>query len=150
MKIDVFNHIFPERFYREFMSVAASLPDMGKRVRNIPVLTDLDARFRMMDEFGDYRQILSLASPPIESYAGPEATALLSRLGNEGMAELVERYPDRFAGFAGSLPMNNPDEAAKELDRAAATGSARIPDLFQCRGAAAGLAGAAGAAGGDG
>ena len=62
----------------------------------------------MMDEFGDYRQVISLASPPIEAFAEPETTARLSRIGNDGMAELVARYPDRFVAFAGALPMNHP------------------------------------------
>jgi uncharacterized protein len=123
VKIDVFNHIFPERFFREFLNVAGGLADMGKRVRNIPVLVDLDARFRMMDEFGEYRQVLSLASPPLESFAGSETTPMLTRLANDGMAELVERYPDRFTGFAASLPMNNPEAAARELERAADLGA---------------------------
>jgi aminocarboxymuconate-semialdehyde decarboxylase len=79
---------------------------------------DLDARFRMMDEFGDYRQVISLASPPIESFAGPETSPLLARMANDGMADLVDRYPARFPAFAAALPMNNPDAAAKELERA--------------------------------
>jgi predicted TIM-barrel fold metal-dependent hydrolase len=123
VKIDIFNHIFPEHFFREFLRVAQSLKDMGKRVRNIPALVDLDGRFRVMDEFGEYRQVLSLASPPLESFTEPETTALLSRIGNDGMEELVARYPDRFAAFAAALPMNNPSEAEKELERSVRSGA---------------------------
>jgi predicted TIM-barrel fold metal-dependent hydrolase len=123
VKIDIFNHIFPEHFYSEFLRVAPGLKDMGKRVRNIPTLFDLDARFRMMDEFGEYRQVISLASPPIESFTDPETTAMLSRVGNDGMAELVARHPDRFVAFAGALPMNHPRAAEKELDRAVKLGA---------------------------
>lgn len=66
MKIDVFNHILPEAFFAEFLRIAGGLKDMGKRSRNLPAIWDLDARFRVMDEFGaDYRQVISLASPPI-------------------------------------------------------------------------------------
>src|SRR5689334_5731814 len=96
---------------------------MGKRVRNIPTLVDLDARFRMLDEFGEYRQVISLASPPLEAYTEPETTALLARIGNDGMAELVARYPDRFVGFAAALPMNHPPEAERELERAVGLGA---------------------------
>src|SRR5262245_18065380 len=99
MKIDIFNHIFPQRFFAKMLEVAPSHADMGKRIRAVPLLTDLGARFRLMDEFGDYRQVLSLASPPIEAYAPPEVSPLLARLANDGMAELVERHPDRFPGF---------------------------------------------------
>jgi len=120
VKIDVFNHILPQRFYAEFLKIAPGMKDMGKRSRNIPVMSDLDARFRMMDEFGEYCQILSLASPPIESFAGPEQSPDLARMANDGMAELVQRYPDRFPGFAAALPMNNPDASIRELERALA------------------------------
>jgi aminocarboxymuconate-semialdehyde decarboxylase len=73
-KIDAFNHIFPKGFYEKMMEVAGGLKDMGKRVRGVPMLVDLDERFRVMDRFGpDYVQILSLASPPLE-VAGPNAT----------------------------------------------------------------------------
>jgi aminocarboxymuconate-semialdehyde decarboxylase len=34
------------------------------------------------------------------------------------MAELVGRYPDRFAGFVASLPMNDVDAAVEEIDYA--------------------------------
>ena len=35
-------------------------------MRDIAMLIDLDERFRVMDRFEDYHQILSIATPPIE------------------------------------------------------------------------------------
>ncbi len=118
MKIDVFAHVFPRRAFDRFLEIAPNLQDMGRRTRNVAMLFDLDLRFRVMDRFGDYRQIISMASPPIESYASPQAAAELSRIANDEMADLVDRHPDRFAGFAASIPMNHPAEAERELDRA--------------------------------
>jgi predicted TIM-barrel fold metal-dependent hydrolase len=118
VKIDIFNHILPERFFAEFLRVAPGMKDMGKRSRNIPVMCDMDARFRMMDEFGAYCQVISLASPPIEAFAAPDIAPQLAQMANDGMAELVEHYRDRFPAFVAALPMNNPDAAAKELERA--------------------------------
>ncbi len=118
MKIDIFNHIFPPAFYAEFLRIAPVDKDMANRSRKLPAMWDLDARFRVMDEFGDYRQVLSLASPPIESFAQPDAAAVLARMANDGMAELVARYPERFPGFVAALPMNNPGAAEKEVERA--------------------------------
>ena len=117
MKIDLFNHIFPKRFFDEFVASGVAGKDIGKRVRNIQTIVDLDARFRMMDEFGEYCQLISMPLPPLEIMAGPEKSPELARVGNDGMAELVRKYPDRFIGFAASLPMNNPDAAVKEVDR---------------------------------
>ena len=118
-KLDIFNHFFPERFARKMLEVAGTHKDMGKRVRNIPLLTDLDARFRLMDQFGDdYQQILSLATPPIEVLAGPRDAVELARLANDGLADLVRRHPDRFPGFVAQLPLNDPDASWVELRRA--------------------------------
>jgi predicted TIM-barrel fold metal-dependent hydrolase len=118
MKIDIFNHIFPKRYFQKMMEVAPAHKDMGKRVREIPVLYDLDARFRVMDRFDDYAQVICVASPPIEVLAGPEASPDLAKVANDGMAEYVAKHPDRFPGFVASLPMNNPEAALKETVRA--------------------------------
>ena len=40
MKIDIFNHIFPQRFYDKMMAVAPNHKDIGKRVRAIPVIVE--------------------------------------------------------------------------------------------------------------
>ncbi len=130
MKIDIFNHIFPNRFYEKMMEVAPRYKDMGKRARNIPALFDLDLRFKMMDQFGAYCQIISIASPPIEAMAGPEITPMLAALANDGMAELVARHPDRFPAFAAALPMNNPEKAAQELHRAVKDLGARAIQIY--------------------
>jgi predicted TIM-barrel fold metal-dependent hydrolase len=118
MKIDVFPHIFPKPYFERMVKLSQGQSYMQKRTRGVPVLVDLDQRFRIMDRYADYVQVLTLASPPIEAVAGPEAAADLARLANDSMAELVARYPDRFPGFVASLPMNDPDAALREIDRA--------------------------------
>jgi len=118
MKLDIFNHIFPKNFFDRMLRDNSHMKDMGKRVRDIPVLYDLDERFRMMDQFEDYSQVICLCSPPLEVMAGPEQSPELARVANDGMAEYVDKYPDRFPAFIASLPMNNPDAALDEIDRA--------------------------------
>ena len=130
-KIDIFNHIFPQRFFDRMMADGGALRDMGKRVRNVPVLHDLDRRFAVLEEFGDdYQQVLSIASPPIEAMAGPEAAVELARLANDGMAELVDRYPNRFPAFVAALPMNDVDAALEEMTRAIDQLHARGVQIF--------------------
>ncbi|MPZ60302.1 MAG: amidohydrolase family protein [Propionibacteriales bacterium] len=126
LKIDTFNHIFPVEYFEKMNDVAPGLEDIGKRVRNIPVLVDVDARLRMMEEFGDeYVQVLTLSSPPIERVAGPGTSPELATVANDGMARLVAEQ-DKFVGFVASLPMNNPDasvtEAKRAIDQLGATG----------------------------
>jgi len=118
MKIDIFNHIFPKSFFDKMVSIAPNAKDINKRVRNIPCIVDLDERFRIMDRFKDYVQIICLPNPPIETLGSPPISTDLAKLANDGMAELVRKYPDRFPGFIASLPMNDPEGLLKEAKRA--------------------------------
>jgi uncharacterized protein len=129
-KIDVFNHIYPASYYARLMQVAPDYKDIGKRMRNIPMLADLDVRFRVMDRFGEYEQVLSLPTPPLEAFAEMTDVADLAIAANDGMAELVARYPDRFPAFVASLPLNDPDAAVQELRRAVDELGARGFQLF--------------------
>jgi len=118
-KLDAFTHLFPERVFARIAELAPAHKDMGKRVRNIPLLHDVDARLRVMDAFGgDYQQILSMPSPPLEAMAAPRDASELARVGNDGFAELVHRYRDRFQGFVASIALNDPDAAFGEARRA--------------------------------
>ena len=121
-KIDVFNHIFPKPFFERLQEVIVNRGAI-KRWLHIPFLYDLDVRFRMLDEFGpDYRQILSLSAPPIESInPDRQVTIDLATLANDSMADLVRLHPDRFPGFIASLPLNDPDASVAELHRAVNT-----------------------------
>jgi predicted TIM-barrel fold metal-dependent hydrolase len=98
--------------------------DIGKRMQGVRTIYDLDARLKMMDEFHDYSEILSLGLPPIDAITGPDKSPELARIANDGLAELCAKYPDRFAGYVGALPMNAPDEAAKEAERILIAGNA--------------------------
>ena len=117
MKVDVYSHVFPPRYFKRMCELAK---DKGaiKRWLNVPVLHDIDARLRMMDEFPDQQQILTLSSPPVEFIAGPEESPELARIANDGMAEICARYPDRFPAFVAALPMNNVPAALDEMERA--------------------------------
>jgi predicted TIM-barrel fold metal-dependent hydrolase len=130
VKIDIFNHFYPRRFFDTYINVGASFKDMGKRVQALAPIYDLDLRLRVMDEFGDFRQVLTMPQPPVESLAGPDKTPEMARAANDGLAELVNRHPDRFVAFGACLPMNNPDEALKELDRAATKLGAKGAQIY--------------------
>ncbi|HSU88968.1 MAG TPA: amidohydrolase family protein [Terriglobia bacterium] len=116
MKIDIFNHIFPKKFFDKYINQGSGGKDIGKRVQNIQTIVDVDSRLRILDEFGDYVQVLTLPLPPLEILAGPDKSPQLAIEGNDGLAELVQKH-DRFLGFAASLPMNNPDAALREMER---------------------------------
>jgi len=128
MKIDIFNHVFPQTFFDRY--IEKGLPDIGKRVKAMPTIVKLDARFKVMDEFGEYCQVISLPAPPIEALGGPNETPDIARLANDGMAELCRKYPARFPTFVASLPMNNPDATVKEALRAVDTLNASGVQIF--------------------
>jgi len=117
-KIDVFPHILPRRYFERMLAVAPPGMALQKRMSGIPALVDVELRFRMMDRHPDYVQVLTLANPPIEVVAGPAQSPDLARLANDEMAALVARHPERFPAFVASLPMNAPEAALKEIDRA--------------------------------
>jgi uncharacterized protein len=124
--IDAFNHFFPKRFFAGLLETPAAAKDMGKRVRGIPALFDLNERLRVVDRFDNYSQVLSLGMPAIDRLWGADQAPEWARIGNDGLAELVARYPERFPGYAASLPMNNSAAAVKEAERALASGANAI------------------------
>jgi uncharacterized protein len=129
-KLDVFNHIYPKPYFDLMMAVAPTFKDIGKRMRNIPMLVDLDERFRVMDRFEEYQQVLSIATPPIEVFSRGQDSVDLARAANDGMAALVGKYPDRFPGFVASLPLGDADAALRETERAVGDLGARGIQVF--------------------
>ena len=119
MKLDAFCHVLPRPYFdrlREISSERAA--NLLKRTAPIRSLWDVDERLRVIEPFGDYAQIVSLAAPPLEALGEPPESADLARLANDAMAELVRSRPDTFAGFVAGLPMNDVDAALAEVDRA--------------------------------
>ena len=89
------------------------------------MMTDLDKRFAVMDKFDEYQQILSLASPPPDAMGERAAWRELSRIGSDSMAELCQKYPERFPSFIASVAMRDPEGAVEEARRA-------VKDLGAC------------------
>jgi uncharacterized protein len=123
--IDIYCHIFPERFFQEMIRVAPNLTNIGQRLRNVKKLFDLDLRFGEMDQYGDYRQVISLPNPPIEDLASGETGLALARIGNDAMAELANKHPDRFAGFVAAVSLTDVNGSIAEARRA-------VTDLGAC------------------
>jgi len=120
-RLDIFPHIFPQEFFERMKQIAGRNPSLAaalKRWMHIPVLWDLDKRIEMMQRWPGYQQVLTLSMPAIEFLGTPEETPALARLANDGMADIVKKYPDLFPAFAASLPMNNVPASLEEMDRA--------------------------------
>ena len=67
---------------------------------------------------------------PVEAMVDRAQAIDLARVANDGMAELVRRYPDRFPTFAAALPLSDPDASVKEIRRAVDELGARGFQIF--------------------
>ena len=86
--------------------------------RNLtPHSFDPARRIEDMDRTGVAVQLLSPAPPTFCYWAPGAAGAEWHRMQNDAIAAIVARHPTRFAGAAG-LPLQAPDLAVKELERA--------------------------------
>lgn len=117
--IDIFAHILPTGYRERLDKKSRNVTFYSKINAQFHELSDLDARFKTMDTHPGIKQVLTIASPPIEEVVTDGETAKdLSRMANDQLAELVGKYPDRFAAGVASLPMNDIDAALLEMDRA--------------------------------
>jgi predicted TIM-barrel fold metal-dependent hydrolase len=83
-------------------------------------MVDLELRLRDMDETGIDLALLTVSVPGVDWFGRDDGIALAREV-NDELAELVRARPERFAALA-TLPMQAPEAAAAELERAVATG----------------------------
>jgi predicted TIM-barrel fold metal-dependent hydrolase len=86
----------------------------------LPEMVDLERQAADMDEAGIDFAVLSVNVPGADWFPAAEGTAV-ARDVNDELADLSRREPDRLAALA-LLPMQAPDAAASELERAVAAG----------------------------
>ena len=130
MLIDIYTHIFPGTFYEQMSKAAPRLENIGKRMQAVVPVHNLEERFRQMDAYGDYKQLISLPNPPLEDIMDAETGTHLARVANDAMAEECAKHPDRFVGFAAALCMLDMDSAMEELHRAIKDLGARGVQIF--------------------
>jgi predicted TIM-barrel fold metal-dependent hydrolase len=121
MIIDVYTHILPKKYQQTLeKKVIGRDPKLPSSIWSKTVITlgDLEARFRIMDAFDGYIQVITVASPPTYAIAPAPVAVELARIANDELAELVQKYPERFAGGIATLPMNDPEAAVVEAERA--------------------------------
>ena len=129
--IDIHAHFYPESYLKlieaegaEFgVSCSYDDPDGpvidANGVKTPPLSRryfDLEDRVAAMDEMGVGVHCLSLTQPMLY-WASPDLSERLAVAYNDACAEVHEAYPERFLGLA-ILPMQKPELALKELERA--------------------------------
>ncbi len=124
MRIDAYTHFFPKKFFDKLNEVAGDYKDMGKRVRSLPALFDLDFRKKIVDGHKDYQQILSYPQPPVEKFAkSPADIDEFIRIINDGFAELIDKEKDHFPGWVAQISLAAPDAGVAEAERAIKNGA---------------------------
>jgi len=117
MKIDIFCHIIAPAFAEAVERLNLPLPAEVKNYRTqSPPLYDLEQRFRIMDKYDDYMQVLTVAT--FHNFARGDKAVELAKIANDELAELVSKYPDRFATGIANLPMTDIETTLLEVDRA--------------------------------
>ena len=103
-------HILTPNFAKKY---AQLVPAIGDRIEmKTPAVADLEIRMRLMSRYPRVLQVLTMANLPLERYVEKSEDAIeLAKIGNDDLADLVLRYPDKFMGAAAILPMNDVDAA---------------------------------------
>jgi aminocarboxymuconate-semialdehyde decarboxylase len=131
VKVDLHTHILPPSLpdlarstgYGGWVALEDAGPGCkrmmidGKLFRQIEAnCWDPGCRLLHCDRHGVALQVLSTVPVMFSYWAQPRHAHDLSRVLNDHLAEVVRSHPDRFAGL-GSLPMQAPELAARELER---------------------------------
>ncbi len=135
--IDVHFHIIPPRFVdavrRGTFVEAVQIERAGgvdRMIYHAPPDVVLEPGTTLRADLYDEQQIIdaltrrgldaaALGPSPEEFYywTAPALGGRIAAAYNDGMAEMVRSHPDRFVGLA-TLPMQDPERAARELERA--------------------------------
>src|SRR6476661_9281430 len=123
MRIDAYTHFIPEKYFTKI--VESGHADIGKRVREIPCIHDLEVRRKIVGSFKDYAQILSYPMPPLEVMTKGDGTLTeeYTKLVNDGFAEICAKYPDQFPGWVAQAALIAPDAGVREAERALKNGA---------------------------
>ena len=131
LKIDMHTHILPktmpnwtEKFgYGKFIHLesnadgSANMMQGGNFFRRIVEnCWDESLRIKEYEQFNTQVQVVCTIPVMFSYWANPTDCAELSRFLNDHIAELVQQYPKHYIGL-GTIPMQDSDQAIKELER---------------------------------
>ena len=132
LKVDIHTHILPkdiprwkEQFgYGGFITLehhkpccARMLKDDGKFFREIEDnCWSAERRIEECNNFGVNVQVLSTVPVMFSYWAKPQDCLEISKFLNDGIAEIVHKFPRRFIGL-GTVPMQDTNLAIRELER---------------------------------
>ena len=127
--IDLHNHVIPptvvdaiarnpQRFGTRFEEKGGKryFDSHGTMTELLAEFHDVDAKLAWMDRKDIDIAAISVGPPIYFYWLSPDAGLAAAKLGNDGIAQMVAKRPDRLRGMA-HLPMQDPDAAITELER---------------------------------
>jgi aminocarboxymuconate-semialdehyde decarboxylase len=122
MKIDIHNHQYPENYWKTLLKISerVTFPVDVRRIMsyyaNKGLFVKPEETIFPLEKLGIGIQVLSLSNPNV--YMPEAAMSLdLAQMANDAYVEIRQRFPGKFFVLA-SVPLNFPELAVKELDRA--------------------------------
>lgn len=109
--------IVPDEPMARFTNAETSAVNKAQANTVRPMLTSVERRLSDMDKMGVDIQAISPAPPQYFYWTPPELGRDAARLINDNIAATVAQHPDRLVGL-GTVPMQEPELAVAELDRA--------------------------------
>src|SRR5690606_7702843 len=140
LTIDIHTHILPENIpdfkskfgYGGFINLEHHKPCCAKMMKDGKFFREVqdncwsaEARITDCNQHDVHVQVLSTVPVMFSYWAKPNDALEVSKFLNDHIAEIVTRYPKRFIGL-GTLPMQAPHLAIKEMERCKNIGLAGI------------------------
>ncbi len=114
----------PREYFDEYLKltrnddspVARYLRMYYQKPEFVQQLTDMDSRLDVMNRHDVDMHLLSITAPGAQAFDA-DLGSEMAMLANDSLADIVGKYPGRFAGLAALAPQS-PERAAREVERA--------------------------------
>lgn len=117
MKIDVYTHVMPPKYKRLLYKYGNKFEAERTFLDRCTALSDMSERMKVLEDYRDISQVLSVTLPPLEDIVKGDEAVELAQRSNDEMAEWVVKYPEKFIGAIANLPLDDIDTAVREAER---------------------------------